>query len=474
MTRQHRTPPLETLRDAIAEALWGAVSAPTLPAACVALGLKDGDSTEAMHSKRKYVRNRITTLRGPELLALAHRVIEEYDVPDLGDFVSELTTHADQRVTDLTRRAILTELDSAGELFGDLPVWDGVAVLSPDLEKPSLYSDRFGAKLRDDILQHYVEDNDLSNFRLLDLCGALTCSQQRFFDLLEKVVDPVCRRGEAQERLVQALNKLLVADGFVLDVIGEISRHPQFGIRRVATGVAGAPKNLIFAAINRKPDLYFTDAINNDVAIANDSDALIYDRVLSDGGLLWASLADWWRERDQHSELVTANKSLFRRLRAAVLATNSAGEVAVFETYYAHFTRSMGDKLPALIPQVYLHYDPRTALQRGSNRVLPRQRMDFLLLLGHGTRVVVEVDGKHHFANGEVASPTRYAEMASEDRRLRLQGYEIYRFGAAEFSDVQRVNGRYTLGPVSTQLVVGFFEKLFARHIGGHDRYPPD
>lgn len=244
MTRQHRTPPLETLRDAIAEALWGAVSAPTLPAACVALGLKDGDSTEAMHSKRKYVRNRITTLRGPELLALAHRVIEEYDVPDLGDFVSELTTHADQRVTDLTRRAILTELDSAGELFGDLPVWDGVAVLSPDLEKPSLYSDRFGAKLRDDILQHYVEDNDLSNFRLLDLCGALTCSQQRFFDLLEKVVDPVCRRGEAQERLVQALNKLLVADGFVLDVIGEISRHPQFGIRRVATGVAGAPKTL--------------------------------------------------------------------------------------------------------------------------------------------------------------------------------------------------------------------------------------
>ncbi|CAJ4376291.1 Uncharacterised protein [Burkholderia pseudomallei] len=91
--------------------------------------------------------------------------------------------------------------------------------------------------------------------------------------------------------------------------------------------------------------------------------------------------------------------------------------------------------------------------------------MDFLLLLGHGARVVVEVDGKHHFANGEVASPTRYAEMASEDRRLRLQGYEVYRFGAAEFPDVQRVDGRYTIGPVSTQLVESFFEKLFARHV---------
>jgi hypothetical protein len=49
MTRPHRPPPLETLRDAIAEALWGAVSAPSLPAACVALGLRDGDSSEAMH-----------------------------------------------------------------------------------------------------------------------------------------------------------------------------------------------------------------------------------------------------------------------------------------------------------------------------------------------------------------------------------------------------------------------------------------
>lgn len=464
MTRPHRPPPLETLRDAIAEALWGAVSAPSLPAACVALGLRDGDSSEAMHSKRKYVRSRINNLKSPELLALAQRVIEEYGVPDLADFISELTTHADHRVTDLTRRAVLTELDSAGELFGELPVWDGVAVLSPDLEKLSVYSDRFGATLRDDIQKHYVDNNDLSNFQLLELCGALTCSQQRFFDMVEKVVDPVCRRGHDQEHLVHALNKLLTADGFALSVIGAVSRHPQFGVRRVAAGVAGTPKNLIFAAINCKPDLYFTDAINNDVAVANDSDALIYDRVLSDGGLFWSSLSDWWRERGRHADLVAASKSLFRRLRAAVRATNSAGEVAIFEAYYAHFARSMSEKLPALIPQVYLHYDPRSAAQRGDQRVLPRQRMDFLLLLSHGVRVVVEVDGKHHFANGDTASPSRYAEMAIEDRRLRLQGYEVYRFGAAEFADVQRVDDRYVVGPDSRRLVVAFFEKLFARH----------
>lgn len=432
-------------------------------AACVALGLREGDSAEAMNSKRKYVRSRITTFKGPELLALAHRVVEEYGVADLADYVSELTTHAEHPLTDLTRRAMLAELVSAGELFGDLPVWDGVAVLCPDLEKPAKYSTKFAATLRDDIQRHYIENYDLNNAELLELCGALTCSQQRFVDMLEKVVDPVCRRGTEQERLVQSLNKLLAADGFVLAVVGEVSRHPQYGVRRAANGVAGTPKNLIFAAINCKPDLYFADAINNDVAIANDSDALIYDRVLSDGGLRWDTLVDWWRDRERQEEASEARKGLFRRLRAAVHAAQSPGEVAIFEAYYAHFARSMGDKLPALIPQVYLHYDPRTASERGAGRVLPRQRMDFLLLLGRGTRVVVEVDGRHHFANGDVASPARYAEMAAEDRRLRLLGYDVYRFGAAEFGDVERVAGRYVVGPRSKQLIVDFFEKLFAR-----------
>ena len=464
MTSSNHPPPLETLRDTIAEALWGAVSAPALPAACIGLGLGSGDEAEAMYSKRKYVRARITTLKGTDLLELAQRVIEEYDVPDLKDYISEITTHSNSRITDLTRRAILTELDEVGALFGDLPVWDGLATLLPNLEKSSRYGNRFNTTLRDDIQKHYVEDNDFSNFQLLDQCGALTCSQQRFFDLLEKVVDPVCRRGEIQSQLVQALNKLLGADGFALTWIGDISRHPQYGVRRVTAGAAGTPKNLIFASVNRKPDLYFTDAINNDVAIANDSDALIYDRLLTESGLLWPSLADWWRERQSLTEQTAANRNLFLRLRAAVRATNSPGEIAIFETYYAHLAERMSDKLPALIPQVYLHYDPRTANQRGVNRVLLRQRMDFLLLLNRGIRIVIEVDGKHHYARDDIASPGKYAEMAAEDRRLKLQGYEVYRFGAAEFSDVEIIEGRYVVGPNSFKLIVAFFEKLFERY----------
>jgi hypothetical protein len=46
--------------------------------------------------------------------------------------------------------------------------------------------------------------------------------------------------------------------------------------------------------------------------------------------------------------------------------------------------------------------------------------------------VVLEVDGKQHYANGDTASPALYSQMVSEDRRLRLAGYEVYRFGETE------------------------------------------
>jgi very-short-patch-repair endonuclease len=63
-----------------------------------------------------------------------------------------------------------------------------------------------------------------------------------------------------------------------------------------------------------------------------------------------------------------------------------------------------------------------------------RERLDFLLLLPRGVRIVLEVDGKQHYAEGDTASPRLYSEMVAEDRRLRLSGYEVYRFGGHELS----------------------------------------
>lgn len=461
---RRRVTALETFRDEIARALRG-VKAYDLPAACLRLGLAPGSEEEAFRSKHKYVRVRLVNFDDQQLLELSREILKEYEAPSLEDFVSEFTTPSEQRVSDLTRREILKELDNVDVLFGDVPVWDGLGTLTPNWSEPSKYQLSWSATIHDDVEKHYLQNPDLSHSAVLELCGVLVCAQQRFFNLLEKLVDPTCRRGDSQSQLVSALNNLLAADGYLLAVAGLVSRHARYEVRRIAAGVAGTPKNLIFAAVKAKPDLYFTDAINNDVAIVNRSDALIYDRPLSDDGLKWEELAEWWKVETGATDINVARQRLFVRLRDAVLAARSPGEYAIFSTYYRHFNHKFGDRLPALIPQVYLHYDPRSSIERGGSKVLVRQRMDFLLLLPHGVRVVVEVDGSHHYGDNGRTAPAKYAEMTHEDRRLRLIGYEVYRFGAAEFTEVcPNSKGRYDVGTEASQVAIRFFDQLFDRH----------
>jgi hypothetical protein len=152
-----------------------------------------------------------------------------------------------------------------------------------------------------------------------------------------------------------------------------------------------------------------------------------------------------------------------------VRSAQSAGEYALFYCYYERYGALLGPKMPALIPQVYLHYDPYTRRERGDEQVLARQRMDFLLMLDQGTRIVLEVDGRHHYAVQDstdrdlyIANAKRYAEMATEDRRLKLAGYEVYRFGGQEFMDVDPLS--WTVGPNAQQVIAAFFDRLLKKH----------
>jgi very-short-patch-repair endonuclease len=82
--------------------------------------------------------------------------------------------------------------------------------------------------------------------------------------------------------------------------------------------------------------------------------------------------------------------------------------------------------------------------------------MDFLLLMSRRSRIVLEVDGRHHYAD-ETGSgdPARYGRMVAEDRVLRLAGYEVYRFGGYEFIAVD-----------APAILLSFFGQLLSRH--GH------
>jgi hypothetical protein len=98
MNTRPRTVPLETLREAIADGLWAKTSSYELPGVCTRLGLGDGTHEEAHGSKRKYVRARVATKTGTELLDLTRAILEDFDIPSVGDLLSEMTTHAQHRV----------------------------------------------------------------------------------------------------------------------------------------------------------------------------------------------------------------------------------------------------------------------------------------------------------------------------------------------------------------------------------------
>ena len=223
-----------------------------------------------------------------------------------------------------------------------------------------------------------------------------------------------------------------------------------------ARGVRGELKNLIFASTGPKPEIVLRDAVNNVVEITRGADrCLVYDQPLPEQGLTWSTLTQWWAETHlQETNLDAAARHLWQRLN---LSLYSEPERMLFNTYTKRYGQD--PTTLALLPQVWLHYDPylRPNPQQRPGAVI-RQRMDFLLLAPGRRRVVLEVDGRHHYATEDGrASSSRYATMVAEDRRLRLTGYEVYRFGGAEFNR-----------PDAIAMLDRFFDELLAGDVRAH------
>lgn len=194
-------------------------------------------------------------------------------------------------------------------------------------------------------------------------------------------------------------------------------------------------KNIIFAA-KYKPEIVFDDALNNDIRITkNENQCLIYNRPIPPTGVMWNDLVDWYAEEkniDENREIVFI-KRLCECLDTSFKAqgAKSGPETWMLQAYY-NLKKELGKDLPALIPQVYLYYDPQTLKQRGY-KLFEHQKMDFLMVFSHKDRVVIEIDGRQHYAEGNSASPRLYSEMVRAQREMTLFGYDVYRFGGYEF-----------------------------------------
>lgn len=251
--------------------------------------------------------------------------------------------------------------------------------------------------------------------------------------------------------IVNNLNQFLSYDGYEL-----IQNGNAFSIKYNNQQHGDTVKNLIFASDGPKPDLVLKDTLSYEIEIvANQQHILIYDQHISVEGINWNDLVEWWSNKYNVSQ--NQDRLFYKRLYQSL---GSPPEELFFRTYYEIFNPTLYINVPALIPQVYLHYDPYTLKQLNGGSRIPRQRMDFLLLLSGNNKVVIEIDGKQHYSkdNSNESSPKKYAEMVSEDRNLKLRGYELYRFGGYELqttNPLQKAQAKKTIH--------NFFTQLFAK-----------
>lgn len=444
------------LKAAIAD-LISSEKAYNVASICTQYGLAEQGDDDPYLSKFRYVENRLRDKAPNELIALGRRLLEDY--AERETFISEVDALEEalrieagpQQISEITRRELARALDQIGycELGGQRNIVDLLNIVAPALR---LYYD---STLTDEICRHMLRNQDWECEHLFERIGAYAWSDVRFLRMLEEAAHPLSRTGDEQSQWLIVINDHIHRDGFSLELAEHLSGHPIYRARSTTQSVLGRPKNLIFASIGQKPDIILHDAVNNDIQIIRHADlCLVYDEPFPNGIFAWAHLVDWWARREKLPESSRdAEESLYRRLLASVESSGSPPEKIFFRTYYS-LRKSSGPHIPALVPQVYLHYDPATVHMLGGKRRVFRQRMDFLLLLGHGVRVVIEIDGRQHYADERgQAAPKRYGEMVAEDRRLKLAGYEIYRFGGHELQ-----------GESSEQLILDFFTALFARY----------
>ena len=346
---------------------------------------------------------------------------------------------ADERhsIIDETRRSIVDAILAIGNLNGDKEYHEFAKLVYPSLND----------RVIPEIARHMDRFGDWPESYLLDtVIDYLSLSDEEFMFLLTQYVNPNIhhhRRVPEEEHtenipnseLVEMINRYLEHDGYKLiikDTIGDKNFYQCISTR---AGVRGNVKNIIFAA-KYKPEIVFDDALNNDIRITKNADqCLIYNRPIPQSGLMWNDLVAWYS--GEFGICKNQDNAFLRRLCDCLDSSYKAeGKKAGPETWllqaYYELKKELGIDLPALIPQVYLYYDPQTQKERGY-KLFEHQKMDFLMIFSHRDRVVIEIDGKQHYAEGDKASPKLYSDMVKAHREMSLFGYDVYRFGGYEF-----------------------------------------
>lgn len=437
---------IKELISAIADLIASEEKSYDVPSICIKYGLDSGDEREAYNGKRLYVTKRLSTKTEESILKIAEKLLHDYNSPGFAKIAEKFLDKNIFKISVVTRRNIIDELIIKGNIEGNLDlteflnqIWNLYGMPSTDYRCTNAYYDT---------IQHMVNNNDWDYaylfFTYLDI---LYISDEQFINFLEQVVHPMVRNKDTQISYVEIINKHLLSDNYRMEIQNNLSGIPIYKVCNISKGVHGNVKNLIFSADGPKPEIILSDSLNNDISIIkNEEYCLVYDKPIPITGLMWNDLVNWWT--NGKAATVDVERELYTRLFKSL---DSPPEKLFFMTYYKEFHKSNSLNFPALIPQVYLHYDPYTITKRGK-KLFTHQRMDFLFLFSNKVRVVVEIDGKQHYSTNSQASPKLYSKMVSADRELKLLGYEIFRFGGYELT---QDNAQAKV------IILDFFYKLF-------------
>ena len=367
------------------------------------------------------------------------------------------------KIRETTRRLIIDELIMYGCVPGQMNVSDFVQRVYPKAMKMPTTDYRFGMTTAIEDIRQHMDNNDDWTFEYLfcTYLDLLHVGDDDFIYFLEQYTHPVIRRFnitddferiEFENECIDAINKYLVSDGYKLLPSANIADKVIYSVVSLNLGVQGSIKNIIFAS-KYKPEIVLEDALNNDIKIVNNVDkCLVYDKPVLKSGISWNQLKDW---SDEKFFVLDTGKELEDRLGESL---DSPPEVLFYETYIEIAEKFKGD-LPALLPQVYLYYDPKLEKDR-IKKIFEHQRMDFLMIISEHERVVIEIDGVQHYADyvkgnkKHYASVDKYAEMVAAQREMTLAGYDVYRFGGKELYN-------QTIGK---SVIRQFFVKLFEKY----------
>lgn len=371
------------------------------------------------------------------------------------------------KIIDETRRSTIDAILALGSMAGDKEYHEFAKIVCPSLSGEDI----------SEIARHMDRFNDWPESYLLDSkINYLNLTDEQFMFFLEQYVNPNIhhwRWNDEEDRrehihnaeLVEVINRYINHDGYKLVVKDTIGDKDFYECISTRVGVQGQVKNIIFAA-KYKPEIAFDDALNNDIRITrNENQCLVYNRSIPSSGVMWNDLVEWYVAENNLTDDQNPEVAFITRLCDCLDISFKANgakagpETWVLQAYY-NLKNELGIDLPALIPQVYLYYDPQTLKQRGY-KLFEHQKMDFLMIFSHKDRIVIEIDGKQHYAEGSIASPKLYSEMVRAHREMSLLGYDVYRFGGYEFmgADADETVKNKVLDNIKQ-----FFVRLFCKY----------